>query len=161
MKDSKSIPSPTESVSSQPAWDREPDPCWSCGGEAEARDDIHVRCIDTKNVNCEVMDHTFTRRTWNTRVEIGTQEDSVNEEENRADSQGQPIKNGELNGPHPPREDPTQFTTRSFAMIWNEGHSIRLINRDNPRWAISIPWDEIPALRALLKGTYPVGGGEV
>lgn len=57
--------------------------------------------------------------------------------------------------------DPTQFITRSFAMVWNEGHSIRLINRDDPRKAISIPWGEIPALRALLKGTYPVGGGEV
>lgn len=49
-------------------WEREPDPCWSCGGAAEARDDIHVRCIDTKGVNCEVMDHWYTRKTWNTRA---------------------------------------------------------------------------------------------
>lgn len=52
--------------------------------------------------------------------------------------------------PPMPEEDPTQFTTRSFAVIWNEGHSIRLINRENPRWAISIPWDELDALRAIL-----------
>lgn len=52
----------------QPAWDREPDPCWSCGGEAEARDDIYVRCLDTKNINCEVMNHSYSRKTWNTRA---------------------------------------------------------------------------------------------
>lgn len=46
--------------------------------------------------------------------------------------------------------DRTQFTTRSFAMVWNEGRSIRLINRDDPNRAISIPWNEIPALRALI-----------
>lgn len=46
--------------------------------------------------------------------------------------------------------DPTQFTTRSFAMVWNEGHNIRLINRDDPNRAISIPWGEIPALQALI-----------
>lgn len=51
------------------------------------------------------------------------------------------------------QNDPTRFTTRSFAVLWNEGHSVRLINRDNSRWAISIPWDEIPALRAILSGT--------
>lgn len=48
------------------------------------------------------------------------------------------------------RNDPTRFTTRSFAVLWNEGHSIRLINRVDPRWAVSIPWDELDALRAIL-----------
>lgn len=47
-------------------------------------------------------------------------------------------------------DDPTRFTTRSFAVLWNEGHSVRLINRDDPRKAISIPWDELDALRAVL-----------
>lgn len=46
--------------------------------------------------------------------------------------------------------DPTRFTTRSFAVLWNEGHSIRLINRDDARQAISIPWDDLDALRAIL-----------
>jgi hypothetical protein len=46
--------------------------------------------------------------------------------------------------------DPTQFTTRSFAMVWNEGHSVQLINRDDPRQAISIPWGEVEALRIFL-----------
>lgn len=50
-------------------------------------------------------------------------------------------------------EDPTKFITRSFVVIWNEGHSVHLINRDDARKAISIPWDEIPALRACLKST--------
>lgn len=64
---------PAQSVTAPQAeglapWDREPYPCWSCGGDAEARDDIHVRCIDTKNVNCEVMGHWFTRKAWNTRA---------------------------------------------------------------------------------------------
>lgn len=60
-----------QSTTTNPAlepWEREPDPCWSCGGEAEARDDIHVRCIDSKGINCEVMGHWFTRKTWNSRV---------------------------------------------------------------------------------------------
>jgi hypothetical protein len=56
----------------------------------------------------------------------------------------------------PPLEDPTEFIDRSFACVWNEGHSIRLINRDNPSWAISIPWKDIPALRNLLSGTRPI-----
>lgn len=45
--------------------------------------------------------------------------------------------------------DPTQFTTRSFAVVWNEGHNMRLINREG-RGAISIPWAELDALRAIL-----------
>jgi hypothetical protein len=53
-------------------------------------------------------------------------------------------------------DDPTRFTTRSFAVLWNEDHSVRLINLKDSRKAISIPWDEIPALRACLK--RPVGG---
>jgi len=52
--------------------------------------------------------------------------------------------------------DPSKFLTRSFVMLRNEGHSIRLINRDDARKAISIPWDEIDALRNLLGGTAPV-----
>lgn len=48
------------------------------------------------------------------------------------------------------RNDPTRFTTRSFAVLWNEGHSMRLINRNDARQAISIPWDELDALRAIL-----------
>lgn len=47
-------------------------------------------------------------------------------------------------------EDPTRFTTRSFAVLWNEGHSIRLISRRDSRQAISIPWHDIPALREIL-----------
>ena len=60
-------------------WDRDVDPCWSCGGKAEARDDIHVRCIDSTGVNCEVMNHWYTRKTWNTRasVSLARQELSV------------------------------------------------------------------------------------
>lgn len=54
-------------------------------------------------------------------------------------------------------DDPTRFTARSFAVIWNEGHSMRLINRDDPRKAISIPWDELDALKAILIGTRPIG----
>lgn len=50
--------------------------------------------------------------------------------------------------------DPTRFTTRSFAVIWNEGHSIRLINRKDVDKAISIPWEDLDALRAIL-GTGP------
>lgn len=56
----------------------------------------------------------------------------------------------------PPIEDPTKFIERLFACVWNEGHSVRLINRDNPRWAISIRWDEISALRHLLSSPRPV-----
>lgn len=52
--------------------------------------------------------------------------------------------------------DPARFMERSFALIWNEGHSVRLINRENPRWAISIPWEDIDALVNLLRGTRPV-----
>lgn len=52
----------------QPLWDREPDPCWSCGGNAEARDLYHVRCVDTNNIDCQVMDKWFTLKTWNTRI---------------------------------------------------------------------------------------------
>lgn len=58
-------------------WNREPDPCWSCGGEAEARDDIHVRCIDSKGINCEVMNHWFTRKTWNSRAAVAAPRDTV------------------------------------------------------------------------------------
>lgn len=48
--------------------------------------------------------------------------------------------------------DPTYFTTRSFTVLWNEGHSVRLINRHRlNREAISIPWDEINALAAILR----------
>jgi hypothetical protein len=47
-------------------------------------------------------------------------------------------------------EDPTRFSTRSFAVLWNEGHSVRLISRKDPRQALSIPWHEIAALRAIL-----------
>lgn len=52
-------------------------------------------------------------------------------------------------------EDPTRFTTRSFAVVWNEGHSVRLINRRDARQAISIPWREVDALRAICDGTRP------
>lgn len=48
--------------------------------------------------------------------------------------------------------DSTLFTTRSFTVLWNEGHSVRLINRHRlNREAISIPWDEIDALAAILR----------
>lgn len=47
--------------------------------------------------------------------------------------------------------DPTRFVDRSFTMLWNEGHSIRLIKRDDPASAISIPWTDIPALYKLLE----------
>lgn len=50
--------------------------------------------------------------------------------------------------------DPTKFVERSFAVIWNEGHSIRLINREH-KGAISIPWDDIDALVNILRGTRP------
>lgn len=53
-------------------------------------------------------------------------------------------------GPSQSGDDPTRFTIRSFAMVWNVGRSIRLINRNDVRQAISIPWDELGALRALL-----------
>lgn len=46
--------------------------------------------------------------------------------------------------------DPTRFTTRSFTVLWNEGHSVRLINRKDSRQMISIPWDELAALREVL-----------
>lgn len=39
--------------------------CWSCGHEAEARDDIHARCL---NSECEASFKWFTRKTWNTRA---------------------------------------------------------------------------------------------
>lgn len=54
----------------------------------------------------------------------------------------------------PPLEDPTKFTDRSFACVWNEGHSIRLISREGCG-AISIPWEDIAPLRTLLSGTMP------
>jgi predicted ATPase len=46
--------------------------------------------------------------------------------------------------------DPTDFIGRSFAVVENKGHSIRLINRESPRSAISIPWKDLSALRELL-----------
>ena len=48
------------------------------------------------------------------------------------------------------RNDPTRFTTRSFAVLENKNHSLRLINRDDARKAISIPWDELSALRTII-----------
>jgi len=60
-------------------------------------------------------------------------------------------------------DDPTKFLTRSFVVLWNEGHSVRLINREG-RGALSIPWDEIRALIACLSGTRPVasaGRGDI
>lgn len=51
---------------------------------------------------------------------------------------------------HAIAEDPTRFLERSFAVIENAGHSIRLIKRDDARQVISIPWEDLPALRQLL-----------
>jgi hypothetical protein len=47
-------------------------------------------------------------------------------------------------------DDPTRFTTRSFAVVENTGHSIRLINRSDARNAISIPWADLFALRKVI-----------
>ena len=48
------------------------------------------------------------------------------------------------------REDPTRFTTRSFAVLWNKGHSMRLISR-------TVPWFEVwkgDVLYARVNATY-------
>lgn len=49
-----------------------------------------------------------------------------------------------------PNADPTRFVERSFAVVENAGHSIRLIKRDDPRQAISIPWADLASLHELL-----------
>lgn len=47
-------------------------------------------------------------------------------------------------------DDPTRFTTRSFTVIENTGHSIRLVNRADARHAISVPWADLFALREVI-----------
>lgn len=63
---------------------------------------------------------------------------------------------------HAIAEDLTRFVERSFAVIENAGHSIRLIKRDDARQAISIPWSDLSSLRELitiiLKDELPVKG---
>jgi exonuclease VII large subunit len=63
-----------------------------------------------------------------------------------------------------PCEDPTQFLQRSFAVVENSNHSIRLIDRNDARQAISIKWRDLPVLLELitlmLKDDRPVGPPE-
>jgi hypothetical protein len=46
--------------------------------------------------------------------------------------------------------DKTRFLERGFVVVENTGHSLRLIDRDDARRAISIKWYDLPALRELI-----------
>lgn len=50
----------------------------------------------------------------------------------------------------PVERDKTQFLGRGFTVVENKGHSLRLIDRNDARLAISIKWDDLPALRELI-----------
>lgn len=47
-------------------------------------------------------------------------------------------------------EDPTRFVERGFTWIENKEHSVRLIDRNNSKHAISIAWVDLPSLRELI-----------
>ena len=57
--------------------------------------------------------------------------------------------------PAPPG-DPTRFLNRSFTFLENKTHSVRLIDRES-KGAISISWDDLPALRELITLTLEDG----
>lgn len=46
--------------------------------------------------------------------------------------------------------DKTRFPERGFTVVENAGRSLRLIKRDDTRQAISIRWNDLPALRELI-----------
>lgn len=46
--------------------------------------------------------------------------------------------------------DPTQFIEREFTWIEDRGHSVRLINRNNTKQAITIAWNDLGSLRELI-----------
>lgn len=52
--------------------------------------------------------------------------------------------------PNLTERDKTRFLERGFAVVENAGHSLRLIKHDDARQAISIKWDDLPALRELI-----------
>lgn len=52
-------------------------------------------------------------------------------------------------------DDPARFIERSFTVLENTGHSIRLIRRDDPRQAISIPWADLSSLREMIDLIIP------
>ena len=52
--------------------------------------------------------------------------------------------------PNLTEHDKTRFLERGFTVVENAGHSLRLIKRDDARQAISIRWEDLPALRELV-----------
>lgn len=55
-------------------------------------------------------------------------------------------------------KDTTNFLERRFVFLENKGRSIRLIDRDNTRQAISIHWSDLAPLRELI--TLALGDSE-
>lgn len=46
--------------------------------------------------------------------------------------------------------DPTRFLDRSFTVVENSGRNIRLINREDPAQALTLPWDDLAPLREII-----------
>lgn len=52
--------------------------------------------------------------------------------------------------PNLTEHDKTRFLERGFTVVENAGRNLRLIKRDDARQAITIKWDDLPALRELI-----------
>jgi hypothetical protein len=52
--------------------------------------------------------------------------------------------------PNLTERDKTRFLERGFTVVENTGHSLRLIKRSDARHAVSVKWDDLPALRELI-----------
>lgn len=46
--------------------------------------------------------------------------------------------------------DPTRFLDRSFTVVENTGQNIRLINREDPAQALTLPWNDLAPLREII-----------
>ena len=46
--------------------------------------------------------------------------------------------------------DETRWLDRGFVVVENTGHSLRLIDREDARRAISIKWEDLTALREII-----------